>query len=663
MIYDIRNEFKIFNHDADLDINSLRDLVVNNECAILLEKMDGSNFFDDYLNDNFNELGQKSYNPVSLLSIKIQSFINGVFSDRGTCKKISDFSPERFLAGGRTISYRTISSLKIKHSQLIRSALQWGIKVAEHVDLIDGSVFYLDGVKLRANANSMKNVFFSDISALMLAKLDKNFFKLDNSMDYEECNEKFNLEALGYDEEYFNATVKKLSIKSYLLSENRMDNVLNPETELIKHINEFIKSQLDNVIRQLFRRLEEKLFKNPRFNYSREEIEYYIIKFHLDYYKKVTTKFLNQISENPLDKTLKQYIKNMIFTHMENRLKSLNIVITDDKFTEMKNKFKLSKFYLIKHDLKRIMVKSMNISVFYNNESKWMLIKNASGFSIRNNLYRGYNLQVLRDENGFIINFGVFQDPTNHHTLIPIIEKLKKTRSVKSITLICDNIYHTLENLEYCKKEGINLITPTRIMAMKHKRYQVQIKPYSTNHFNLSEKEFGFKYLNKNILELENKQKIGTEIIELPTENRELTRYEWKFKTEKCKGCPYQEKCTKNKDYRQITFKLTEVEMEHIMKMGKKESKEIYAKRKHKIETVFGDWKYNEKFQQINTKTLENAEYVCGLLVLSQNTQTLAKHLKDNPQHKYILDKETKINYSKQHDKIVIQNFQCQYTI
>jgi hypothetical protein len=48
---------------------------------------------------------------------------------------------------------------------------------------------------------------------------------------------------------------------------------------------------------------------------------------------------------------------------MENRLKSLNITITHNKFTEMKNKFKLSKFDLIKHDLKCIMVKSMNISV------------------------------------------------------------------------------------------------------------------------------------------------------------------------------------------------------------------------------------------------------------------------------------------------------------
>jgi hypothetical protein len=77
--------------------------------------------------------------------------------------------------------------------------------------------------------------------------------------------------------------------------------------------------------------------------------------------------------------------------------------------------------------LKYIMGKAMNISVSYNdNESKWMLIKNAPGFSIGNNMYRGYNLQVLRDEKGMIVAYGVFQDPTDHYALIPIIEKLKK---------------------------------------------------------------------------------------------------------------------------------------------------------------------------------------------------------------------------------------------
>jgi hypothetical protein len=40
-----------------------------------------------------------------------------------------------------------------------------------------------------------------------------------------------------------------------------------------------------------------------------------------------------------------------------------------------------------------------------------------------------------------------------------------------------------------------------------------------------------------------------------------------------------------------ITFKLTESQMQHIMKMSEKENKKFYSKRKHKIETIFGDWK------------------------------------------------------------------------
>jgi hypothetical protein len=32
--------------------------------------------------------------------------------------------------------------------------------------------------------------------------------------------------------------------------------------------------------------------------------------------------------------------------------------------------------------------------------------------------------------------------------------------------------------------------------------------------------------------------------------------------------------------------------MQHMMKMNEKENKTHYSKRKHKIETIFGDWKY-----------------------------------------------------------------------
>jgi hypothetical protein len=653
---DIMNEFKIFDRDAELGIDSLRDLVVDDGCALLLEKMSRSNFFDDYLNNNFKELGQKSYNPVDLLSIKIQGCINGVFSDLGVCRRIGNFGSERFLAGGMGINPKTMGILKTKHLFLISSALQWGIGVAEDVQLIDGDVFYLDGVKFRSNTNSMKNVFFSDISALKLAKLDKNFFKLDNLMDYGEYNEKLNLEALGYDEDYFNATIVRLSRKYYLLSENRADNVLNAESVLLEHINESIKSQLNHKIRHLIRISEERVYKNSELNYSRDEIGYFIIKSHLDYYKKVTTKFLNQISTNPLDQTLKEYIKKTIFTHMENKLNSLNITLSDDKFLEMKNKLKSINIRSVRNNLKYMMRKAMNISVSYNdNEAKWMLIKNATGFSIGNNIYRGYNLQVLRDKNGMIIAYGTFQDPTDHYTLITVIEELKKTRTVKSLTIVCDNMYNTIANLAYCKEEKINLITPTMLMAREYKGYQAEINSSTKNHFKPSPDKIEFKCPNKHILNLKTKQKIGTEIIELPTKTIELTRYEWKFKTEKCNGCPHQKKCARNKDYKEITFKLTEVEMEHMIKMSKKENKKIYAERKHKIETVFGDWKHNDKFQQINTKTLEKAKYVCGLLVLSQNIQTLTKHLKNNPQYKHILDKETQINYSERHNKIVIQ--------
>jgi hypothetical protein len=58
---------------------------------------------------------------------------------------------------------------------------------------------------------------------------------------------------------------------------------------------------------------------------------------------------------------------------------------------------------------------------------------------------------------------------------------------------------------------------------------------------------------------------------------------------------------------------------------------------------------------QLNVTSLENAKYVCGLLLLSQNTQTLTKYIENNPEYKHIFDKETKLNYSHETNKIIIQ--------
>jgi len=43
-----------------------------------------------------------------------------------------------------------------------------------------------------------------------------------------------------------------------------------------------------------------------------------------------------------------------------------------------------------------------------------MLIKNAPGFPIKNNIHRGFNFNILRDEMGIIIAYYVSDNPTDH---------------------------------------------------------------------------------------------------------------------------------------------------------------------------------------------------------------------------------------------------------
>ncbi|MDR3222993.1 MAG: hypothetical protein LBT66_04550 [Methanobrevibacter sp.] len=101
MYENIKDGFKVIDRDHELKISTARDLVEKESEALLLEKMSESDFFDEYLKDSYNPLGQKSFNPVDLLSVKVMGFIRGCFSDRGLCKRLEEFVLEYFLAGGK----------------------------------------------------------------------------------------------------------------------------------------------------------------------------------------------------------------------------------------------------------------------------------------------------------------------------------------------------------------------------------------------------------------------------------------------------------------------------------------------------------------------------------------------------------------------------------
>ncbi|MDR3223542.1 MAG: hypothetical protein LBT66_07435 [Methanobrevibacter sp.] len=56
--------FKVIDRDHELKISIAMDLVEKESETLLLEKMSESNFFDEYLKDSYNPLGQKWFNHV-----------------------------------------------------------------------------------------------------------------------------------------------------------------------------------------------------------------------------------------------------------------------------------------------------------------------------------------------------------------------------------------------------------------------------------------------------------------------------------------------------------------------------------------------------------------------------------------------------------------------
>lgn len=119
----------------------------------------------------------------------------------------------------------------------------WEIKVGEVLEIIDKSIVYLDGVKIKANANSHKNIFYNDIKACEIAKLDKNFLENNAIMEYLEYDDKLNLSSLKITENEFYSVIERLNKKPYIINEKTINNIIESKNTLLNYQFEYIKNQ------------------------------------------------------------------------------------------------------------------------------------------------------------------------------------------------------------------------------------------------------------------------------------------------------------------------------------------------------------------------------------------------------------------------------------
>ena len=71
------------------------------------------------------------------------------------------------------------------------------------------------------------------------------------------------------------------------------------------------------------------------------------------------------------------------------------------------------------------------------------------------NMKAAYNVQFLVSS-GLILMYGVFQDRTDYHTLIPMLDRYKKYYNTTPVNLCADAGYGIYDNYRYLEDNSIN---------------------------------------------------------------------------------------------------------------------------------------------------------------------------------------------------------------
>jgi hypothetical protein len=241
-----------------------------------------------------------------------------------------------------------------------------------------------------------------------------------------------------------------------------------------------------------------------------------------------------------------------------------------------------------------------------------------------------YNTQIST-ENQFVTKFSVHQRPGDTATLIPHLEGFKEDYQRQSETVVADAGYGSEQNYEYAENESIEAYIKYNYFHKEQKRsYKNNIFLPSNLYYNKSEdylvcpmgQHMKFTGTGNRVSDLGYKYKVSM------------------YQAQNCNGCPLRGQCHKGKSNRRI-------ELNHKLLRYRKRAKErltsekgLYHRSKRPIEpeAVFGQIKYNNKFNRFTIRGLEKVEIEFGLVALSHNLRKMAQ----------IANKNAKINGKQQ---------------
>ena len=231
-----------------------------------------------------------------------------------------------------------------------------------------------------------------------------------------------------------------------------------------------------------------------------------------------------------------------------------------------------------------------------------------------------YNVQI-GVESEYIVGVGIFSNPTDVNTLIPLLKRMRSHTRRKIEQIIADAGYESRENYMYLKENGQkSFIKPqnyeiSKTRRYKNDKYRVENMKYDKEHD---------IYVCAN-----------GEVLFFAYEKEEITTAGYKvkvkyYRNQSCEGCPHMGKCHRStRGYREIKVspEFIRDRAESLGNITSEEGNLLRTNRSIQVEGVFGVLKQDFRFRRFLTRGKGKVETQFFLLAFAFNIQKLCNRL------------------------------------
>jgi len=227
----------------------------------------------------------------------------------------------------------------------------------------------------------------------------------------------------------------------------------------------------------------------------------------------------------------------------------------------------------------------------------------------------GYNVQI-GTENGFIVGYDIFPNPTDAKTLKPHLRRQSKRLGVKPKTVIADAGYGGEENYAYLENKRTTAVIKYG-MYRKEESRKWKTDRLKTDNWEYNKNEQYYVCPNRRRLTFKERRdrKTGSGY---PIK---VDRYE----CESCKYCRLKKQCTKARGNRIIERNERWLRLKRKAQRVLKDEQyiELRKQRSVEVETVFGQIKGNQGYRRFLLRGTAKVSTEWGLLALGYNIKQI----------------------------------------